>query len=292
MFKRVDASWCSALGGKTWEDEAMLNSTALWIEDLDSAAALDSATTNIEAMGANTVCIRTSSSLLEHLIPKFHEKGIRVYGWRWAAVVPHAARHAFAKDEADFVAAKLIPAGLDGYIFDVESDEKRSAHDWDRTDVGDLKQLAKYYTDTIKMASIKAGRPFLLGLTSHAKAFTNYPKIPWGPFVAASDVLFPQTYWRCYEDKTHSCKDANQGTPDSAINIGYTDYSPKSKAIIPVAGELRCSTANEITALGKVLETKKLIDGHFYVNSSNIKSDVLSAIKALSPKSAAATSIS
>ncbi|TMJ34879.1 MAG: hypothetical protein E6G96_00680 [Alphaproteobacteria bacterium] len=154
-----------------------------------------------------------------------------------------------------------------------------------------FESLAEYYTGTIKKAATKKGRPFVLGLTSHARGFSNYPKIPWGPFVEVSNILLPQTYWRYYDDKTRACKDENQGSPDSAVRIGYTDYGPKGKPVIPVAGEIRCATVQEIAAFGKILADKDLIDGHFYVNNSNVSPDVLQAIKALSPKSDAPASI-
>jgi hypothetical protein len=261
------------------KEDVMLNIKALWIEDLDDAAGQDSAMTNIKVTGANMVCVRTSSPLLLGLISKFHNMGIRVYGWRWASVV--ANTKGFAKDEADFVSSKLIPAGLDGYIFDVESDNNGSNHDWDRTDQGDLRALASYYTRTIKTAAEGTQRPFSLGLTSHARGFSNYPKIPWEPFLDVANVLYPQTYWRYYDDAQGRCMPENRGTPASAMQIGYADYRPKGKQIIPIAGEIRCSTVQEIKDFGLLLTNKGLIDGHFYVNHPSVQADILSAIKGL-----------
>jgi hypothetical protein len=257
----------------------MLNVRALWIEDLDNAADQQSVADNIKAMNANVVCVRTSSQLLPGLIPQFHQMGIRVYGWRWTSVVPKTK--AFAKDEADLVANALIPAGLDGYIFDVESDENGSNHDWDRTDQGDLRALAVYYTQTIKKAAQKKERPFSLGLTSHAKGFANYPKIPWAPFLDVAEVLYPQTYWKYFDDKKKSCVPENLGTPASAMKIGFADYGPKGKQIIPVAGELRCATAQEVKDFGALLVARDLIDGHFYVNHPSVGADIFAAIKGL-----------
>src|SRR5262249_24475113 len=154
-----------------------LNTKGLWVEDLDDATVQARVIKHVGDTGANLVCVRTSSPLLQELIPKFHQTNVKVYGWMWARVIPHQPNHRYARDEADHVANNLIPAGLDGYIFDVESDdgEPPTSHDWDRTDVEDLTDLAKYYTTTIKNAFNARGGQYLLGLTSHARGFSNYP---------------------------------------------------------------------------------------------------------------------
>jgi hypothetical protein len=267
-----------------------LQTKALWIEDLDNAGDRTLATNHIQTTGANMVCIRTNSPLLAGWIPILKQQmNLKVYGWRWPYVVAGYKNHAYAPEEAKFVAEQLIPAGLDGYIMDIESDESGSGHDWDRTDVGDLNKLAADYCKVIKDAAKSCGRPFTIGLTSHARGFTNYPKIPWAPFLAITDILYPQTYWRFYDDKKKACVDENAdpvthkgaGTPEQAVLNGYADYGTKHKPIIPVSGEMLCSSAAEMTKFGALIAARGVTEGHFYVSKPKIDAAVLAAIKAL-----------
>jgi hypothetical protein len=263
---------------------------ALWIEDLDDAGDQALATTQIQAVGANMVCVRTNSPLLQGWLPTLKKQmNLKVYGWRWPYVVAGYKNHAYAPEEAKFVAEQLIPAGLDGYIMDIESDEKGGGSDWDRTDVGDLSKLATDYCSVIKGAAEKCGRPFTIGLTSHARGFTIFPKIPWASFLAVADVLYPQTYWRFYDDakKTRVDENANPvthkgaGTPDQALLNGYADYGTKGKPVIPVSGEMVCSSAAEMTKFGALIAARGVTEGHFYVSKPTIAPSVLAAIKAL-----------
>jgi hypothetical protein len=266
-----------------------LQTKALWIEDLDNAGDQTLATQHIQAIGANMVCIRTNSPLLVGWLPALKQMQLKVYGWRWPYVVAGYKNHAYAPEESKFVAEQLIPAGLDGYIMDIESDESHSPHDWDRTDVGDLTQLATDYCKVIKDAARNCGRPFTIGLTSHARGFSNYPKIPWAPFLAITDVLYPQTYWRFYDDKKQKCVDENAdpvthkgaGTPAQAVLNGFTDYGSKNKPIIPVSGEMVCSTAQEMTTFGALIAARGITEGHFYVSKPTVDATVLAAIKIL-----------
>jgi hypothetical protein len=259
----------------------MLTIKGLWVEDLDGPAEQGRVLQHIQDTGANLVCVRTTSPLLPALIPIFHAQNVKVYGWMWASVVPHQPQHRYARDEANHVATNLVPAGLDGYIFDIESDDGNppTKHDWDRTDVEDLNLLAQYYTSTIKNAFVARGTSYLLGLTSHARGFSNYPGIPWQPFLSASSILYPQTYWR-YNDGTPqhmNCLDENadptdphhlrgKGTPAQALANGFNDYSPKGKPIVPVAGEIGCAKAGEMIAFGALVAARGLTEAHFYVD--------------------------
>src|SRR4029079_6306838 len=121
---------------------------------------------------------------------RFHDKGLKVYGWRWPAVKPSSVAHHFAPEEADHVAQVVIPKGLDGYIADPESDPGSAVDDWNQTG---LESMARDFCKVIRNA---AGSGFAFGLTSGCKFPDNRPNIPWRQFVSASDALFPQTYWR------------------------------------------------------------------------------------------------
>jgi hypothetical protein len=258
-----------------------LQSKALWIENLKTSGDKDLALKQIATTKANMVCVRTNSTLLKDLIDPFHKMNLTVYGWRWPYVVPGHKDHAYAPEEAKHVAEVLIPAGLDGYIMDIESDENGSDHDWDRSDVGDLKKLATEYCKVIKDAAMKSGHAFKIGLTSHAKGFANYPKIPWGPFLAITDVIYPQTYWRYFKDEDKKCHNENKGTPEKALEIGYKDAGPKKKPILPIAGELRCVTVQEIAEFGSLIAARGVTEGHFYVSQPEVTDPVLNAVAAL-----------
>jgi hypothetical protein len=268
---------------------------ALWVEDLDSTTIQARVMQHANAIGANLLCVRTTSTLLQGLIPTFHTAGMKVYGWMWTSVIPGQPHHRYARDEAKHVATNLIPNGLDGYIFDVESDDGHppTAHDWDRTDVEDLTALANIYTQTIKNAFVQRGTPFRLGMTSHARGFSNYPGIPWHPFLDASDTLYPQTYWRfdngsfphkqCVDEAADPNNGHGKGTPDQAVINGYTDYQPKGKPIIPIAGEIGCSTAAEMTRYGQLITARGATEAHFYVDvdDSYLNPGILQAMAAV-----------
>jgi hypothetical protein len=272
------------------------NTKALWVEDLDSPATQARVMQHASAIGANLLCVRTTSALLQGLIPTFHTAGMKVYGWMWASVIPNQPHHKYARDEATHVATNLIPNGLDGYIFDVESDDGHppTPHDWDRTDVEDLTALANFYTHTIKTAFVQRGTPYRLGMTSHARGFSNYPGIPWQPFLAVSDALYPQTYWRydsgsfphkqCIDEAADPHNPSHgKGTPGQAVINGYTDYTPKGKPIIPVAGEIGCATAAEMTLFGQLITARGAPEAHFYVDvdDSYLNPGILQAMAAV-----------
>ena len=125
----------------------------------------------------------------------------------------------------------------------------------------------------------------MLGFTSHANAFNIYPGTPWDPFINASDVLFPQSYWRMWVDakpgKPAHPTDENGGTPKSAMDVSFADYSQRGKPIIPIGGEMFPAKAGEMTAFGQELSKRGITEGHFYTSTDNINPGVLGEIKAL-----------
>jgi hypothetical protein len=134
------------------------------------------------------------------------------YAWRWPP-----ASAAGAQKEADFVANKLIPKGLDGYIVDPESDQAGATNDWNRTTCA---PFAKAFCSTIKNA---APASFVFGTTSGCAYPANNmkPNIPWNEFFSASNALYPQTYWRWTNPSTgQRGQKINGGTPQRAIDKG------------------------------------------------------------------------
>jgi hypothetical protein len=124
-----------------------LKSKFLWIVDMNTEAVETSFSKHALAVNATGVCIRTSSKRFPDTIGRFHELGMNVYAWRWPP-----ASSAGAQKEADFVAGKLIPKGLDGYIVDPESDKAGAANDWNRVICA---PIAAAFCSTIKNAAPK-----------------------------------------------------------------------------------------------------------------------------------------
>ena len=120
----------------------------LWIVTMNQAAETR-LLQHAQASGADAVCIRTDNSRLPNAIGRFKQAGFKVYGWRWPAVTPRpsSTTHYYADDEAGYVVDKLIPAGLDGYIMDPESDNNSPSNDWNKTGT---KPLAQGFCDAIR----------------------------------------------------------------------------------------------------------------------------------------------
>ena len=87
-----------------------LQRKVLWVVDVNSESREDSFAAHAAAAGCDTVCLRTTSKRLPQAIGRFHQRGMKVYAWRWPAVKPqpNSATHYFALDEADFVVETLI----------------------------------------------------------------------------------------------------------------------------------------------------------------------------------------
>ena len=257
-----------------------LSSKILWAVSMDTPAEQNSLAQAAHMIKANVVCIRTSSPLLKDSIAAFHALNIEVYGWRWPAVVPTDSPPDYsAPDQADFVASVLIPAGLDGYIVDPESDDDDGVNDWQRTDV-DTAALAQSFCKTIKDAAARSGRPFVFGTTSGSTYPASKPGIPFSKFFAASDKVYPQTYWRA-RDRHGNPVDIHGGTPASSMPTGLADYGSAGKPVMPMAGEIDCAKASEIQAYGALLAQHGIDEGHFYEFNHNVPPEVLSAIAAL-----------
>jgi hypothetical protein len=247
----------------------------LWIVNMNSDAVETAFSKHAMAIGATTVCIRTSSTRFPDTIKRFHALGMKVYAWRWPP-----ASTAGAQKEADRVAGVLVPAGLDGYIVDPESDTPGAANDWNRPGLG---PLAAQFCATIKKA---APASFVFGTTSGCAypAPKGKPNIPWTEFFTASDILLPQTYWRWTNPTTgQKGQKINGGTPAAAIAKGLPAWQPKSlgKPIVPMAGEVDVVTDAEIAAFGVELQKLNVTEGHFYTDNGQIPVLNLAAMKKL-----------
>jgi hypothetical protein len=258
---------------------------ALWAENMDSQADVDRIFKNAQLMGAGAVAIRTTSDIIPAAITRFHGSGIQVYGWRWPAVVQHAGGR-YAIDEANFVAQTLIPAGLDGYIVDPESESNNKAYnDWNRTDIPvPVAQLATSFCQIILGAAHAGGNNnFLFGLTSGGNYPATYNNLPWKQFVAASNAVFPQLYWRARDD-SNVCQLVRDGTPNTAFNDCLPCWRAiaQGKPIIPIGGEISCvPDVAEIATFGNLAKAAQLATMHFYTDDTDLTAAVCNAIKAL-----------
>ena len=260
---------------------AVFTSKVLWVVGMADSAAESRLLQHAQTAGIGTVCIRSTNQRLPDAIGRFHDKGIKVHAWRWPAVQASTAVHHFATDEANFVVDKLIPAGLDGYMVDPESETGRAVDDWNKTS---LAPLAKDFCARIKEGAAAAGLVnFRFGTTSGCSYPNpnNRPNIPWREFAAASDVLLPQSYWRVATDSGPAT--ANGGTPQKAIARGLASWGliAGGKPIVPMAGEIDLDTPVEIAAYGAEMQSKGITEGHFYADAANVQASIFAAIAAL-----------
>lgn len=228
------------------------------------------------AAGATGVAVRTSNLRLADAIPRFHAEDLKVFGWRWPARrAASSPPHYYAPQQAAYVAGTLIPAGLDGYFPDIESDNDQGKNDWDDPT---LAPLATAFCATIKAA---APSGFVFALTSGAPQPHNNPNIPWAPFVAASDYLLPQTYWRMRTDA--GVRNINGGSPASAIAVGDSRWAPirGGKTLVPMIGELDCITPAQIAAFGAAMVARGERRLHVYADTGDADPQQLAALAAL-----------
>jgi hypothetical protein len=254
----------------------------LWIVSMDNPADEKRFSQHVGAAGIDTVCIRTDSPMLPDTIGRFHALGKKVWAWRWPGVIPKNTGTYSALNQARYVANVLIPAGLEGYIVDPESDHVGDNNDWNQ------KKLARIAQQFCKIIRDGAnGKPFLFGTTSGCTFPVGKPDIPFAEFFAGSDALYPQTYWRAMEyDKTLG-KDVptaiHGGTPAESMKRGLAAWTPGSlgKPIMPMAGEINIATAAEIASYGVALAEQGASEANFYADETDVKPEVLEAIKAL-----------
>src|SRR5271165_778172 len=197
------------------------------------------------AVGATAVAVRTDNDVAT-AIPRLHEKGIRIYGWRW----PSAQRDP-AMREADG-AADLLAKGLDGYFADPEG-ARGKPFDWDQSG---LEQLAEDFCTRITSAAPE--KPF--GTTSHYRADKVFPKLPWRTFFKHSSILLPQAYWRSDEGTIgHGPSDNYRVSLDCWVQAGGDPGK-----IVPMAGELAHVSGTEIDAHVQEANAQSITRLHFY----------------------------
>lgn len=254
----------------------------LWALDIDTKSRGAALFGRAKAAKCTAVCVRSKSEHLPDLIGEAHAAGLEIYAWRWPAVDPvRSTTHYHATEEAAFVADILVPAGLDGYVVDPESDHAGDKNDWNSAA---HTQLATDFCQTIRAAAAARGGAFRFGTTSGC-TYPNAggkPDIPWTAFVAASDVLLPQSYWRMRGERGKLIA-INGGDPGTAVSRGLRAWKKIAGhvPVVPMAGELGSITAAEITAYGAVLTASGIDELHFYIDESGFDSEKVAAIAKL-----------
>ena len=99
----------------------MAQEKVIWVVNYDN---LDSFLGKCEDVGATAVAIRTDNDLRK-AVPAGHDKGMKVYGWRWPSAMHDPAVNEAAKVEA------LFNQGMDGYFVDPEQNNADSIN-WDK----------------------------------------------------------------------------------------------------------------------------------------------------------------
>jgi len=246
----------------------------LWLVTGDQNALLAHA----RQIAAKAVAVRTDNPWLKDSIAEFHRYGIDVYGWRWPGVRPsNDPPNYYAPEQAAFVAGVLIPAGLDGYIADIESDGSSApGRDWNNRA---LAQMATDFTNTIAAAGKASGKPFLFGLTSGFDFPTALPHVPWDAFLASCTAVYPQVYWRGDGGVSQA-----GGTPQSAWQRSLASWKTlgiDAGKIVPIIGQIAHVTPQSIADFGSLMQQNQIGEVHFYSDVPGLPAATYQAMQAL-----------
>jgi hypothetical protein len=229
----------------------------LWVVNYDDLSWFVERAQFVNATG---VAIRTDNNL-EAALERFHDVGIRVYGWRWPS-----SHHDPAMKEAEKV-IRLIDKGLDGYYVDPEGAPGKP-YDWNKDG---LAELAEEFC-----SAITAAKPnFEFGTTSHYRAKKIFKKIPWESFFRHTTVFLPQAYWRVDGGVV------GHGIPGDNYRVSLDFWEAAGATrdqIVPMAGELHHSTPGEIALYTQEAKNQNVSCLHFYTAREIVKPSVWNAI--------------
>lgn len=233
----------------------------LWVVHYDD---LDEFHDQALEAGVTGVAIRTDNDM-EAAIPRLHASGLAVYGWRWPS-----ARRDPAMKEARQASHLLRDEGLDGYFIDPEGAPGKP-WDWDQNG---LSQLAADFC-----AEVRSGGPDKrIGLTSHYKARSIYPRLPWNEFLAVADVLLPQAYWRVAGGNVY------HGDPAQNYRLAirhWTAAGGDPARIVPMAGEIALTTSAKVRAYADEAAVQGRDELHFYTTTADVPQAVWAQIASL-----------
>lgn len=250
----------------------------LWTVSMTTGAAEDQLLAHAKAAGCTGVAIRTSNSRLANAIPRFRAEGIKVFAWRWPARTPvKSPPNYYAVDQAKFVASTLIPAGLNGFYAEIESDGDGKPTDWDSAEYAPVaREFCKIITDA-------APADFTFALTAGCGQPTGNPHIPWAEFAPHITFVMPQTYWRWLSPKTGKPGNINGGSPAAALEKAENSWPNvfPGKEFVPIMGELAYVTAAEIADYGERIASKGIKQFHTYTDGNNVPLTNLATIAEL-----------
>jgi hypothetical protein len=183
----------------------------------------------------------------------------------------------YAIDQARYVAQTLIPAGLDGFYADIESDNDKGANDWDSAQFA---PLAKRFCEIILAA---APSDFAFSVTSGCAQPTWNTSIPWHTFAPFCSFLMPQTYWRWENPVTGDPQDINGGSPRSAYAKAVQSWKAAfpSTPLIPILGELSLASVDEILSYGSLMLEEGIPEIHAYCDGPEVSRETLEALASL-----------
>ncbi len=237
----------------------MARSKILWVVNYDS---LEDFVSKSREVGATGVAIRSDNNL-PAAISAFHDRNIKVFAWRW----PSAMRDPCMR-EADKI-VDLLDKGLDGYFVDPEGAPGKP-YNWDQPG---LDALAEEFCRAITSAA--PGKPF--GTTSHYRGKRTFSNLPWASFFRFSSLLLPQAYWRSTDGTI------GHGIPQDNYNKSlqfWAETGGDRAKIVPMAGELAVSTADEIREYANAAAAQNIGDLHFYTHEDGVHSTVWDAVAA------------
>jgi hypothetical protein len=234
----------------------------LWVVNYNTVAEF---VKQAKAAKVTAVAIRTDNDV-KTAIEKFHDQGIKVYGWRW----PSAKRDPALREAEKVV--QLLGNGLDGYYVDPEGD-KGKPWNWDQSG---LEGLADEFSKRITSAD--STKPF--GITSHYLGQKVYGKLPWTSFFKYATIFLPQAYWRSEEGAIGHGKPRGNYKDSLAT---WQDTGAPAENIVPMAGEIAHATAAEIDEYAAVATDSHIPSLHFYASEDGIGKDVWKAIARAQP---------
>lgn len=187
----------------------------------------------------------------DSVIIKFHNNGIKVFGWQYVYGVSKWSGAGTMATEADVSNGILDLPGIDGFIIDAEVEFEASG----------MTTVAAQYVDSIRVVHPIS----FVALTSFARV-TGQP-MPWTTFLAGCDANMPQAYWalRPTDPVTefNAMRNDFESWEKTWINEGYVS---SIKPIVPIGCEGPDTAYHE--KFGDIQQFCSLVQGVSYVGVS------------------------
>jgi len=189
----------------------------------------------------------------DSVIAKFHENGIKVFGWQYVYGKSMWSGTGTLQTEADVTNEVLDIPGIDGFIIDAEAEFEGSG----------MTTVAAQYMDSIRTVHPNS----FVALTSFARV-TGHP-IPWTTFLRSCDANMPQAYWALrpttVSSEFNSMRSDFETSEQIWINQGYIS---SIKPIVPIGCENSEGETNYQMRYGDIQQLCSLVQGVGYVGVS------------------------